>query len=66
MLKLVCQNEMGSNAEPGDSGGPVYYSDASGIYLYGIVWGGRIGYTWYSPINNILTDFGPYYSWQTY
>jgi hypothetical protein len=78
VLKLVCQNEIqGAAALAGDSGGPVYFGDwdptaGSGVYLYGIAWGGwhdnqfNADFTWYSPINNIATDFGVYWSWQTY
>jgi hypothetical protein len=76
-LKLVCQNEMQGRADHGDSGGPVYSGDfdpttGTGVYLFGITWGGghyaqfNEDFTWYSPINSIQTDFGPYYSWQTY
>jgi hypothetical protein len=59
------------------SAGPVFSgvvdpTTGTGVYLYGIAWGGRHDsqwnedFTFYSPINNIQTDFGPYYSWQTY
>jgi hypothetical protein len=66
---------MEGEALGGDSGEPIYQfnlENTNQVYLYGIAWGGRrdlewgIDYVWYSPINNIATDFGPYWSWQTY
>jgi hypothetical protein len=66
-MKHVCQNEMTGEAQPGDSGGPVSaYVGWTGPYLLGIVHSTRTGYTFYSPINNIQTDFGPYWSWQSH
>ena len=59
--KFVCQWQVGANADPGDSGSPVYTIEGSGVRLSGIEWGSLDEpkqYYVFSPISGIERDLG--------
>ncbi len=61
----LCSDVIESGTQPGDSGGPVFYSEGDGLVTaYGMVWGGDSISNWhrtvYSPFENIDYEFDPF------
>jgi hypothetical protein len=62
----ICQVRVTGNNADGDSGAPVIIPDLVNgtATLFGILWGGRAGWYYYSPIFNVLDDLGWYYTFE--
>ena len=62
-ITLLCQDRVAANAEPGDSGSPVFRITNSpavlDVKLYGVVWGREgIGHFWFSAMYNVQIELG--------
>ena len=62
---FTCQNRHRTYTFGGDSGGPVFSPPDSNndVRLHGILWGGTLNDTIYSPINRIYNNLGPSLDW---